>query len=63
MAFLTNTARFADAIVVSERAEVIVISAANTETLLMSDPKVAISFLKKMASRLQDSQTRAMINA
>ncbi len=63
MAFLTNTARFADAIVVSERAEIVVISAANTETLLMSDPKVAISFLKKMACRLQDSQTRAIISA
>jgi membrane protein len=63
MAFLTNTARFADAIVVSDHAEVVVISAANTETLLMSDPKVAISFLKKMAGRLQASQTKAMINA
>lgn len=53
MALLTDTPRIVDALVVSETAEVIIISADKVETLLTGDPKVAMSFLKQMATRLQ----------
>ncbi len=56
MAFLTDTPRFADAIVASNDAKLIAISSANIETLMMDDPKVALNFLKEMANRLQASQ-------
>lgn len=56
MAFLTDTPRFADAVVASEEARVVTISSANIETLMMDDPQVAMNFLKKMAARLQTSQ-------
>lgn len=56
MAFLTDTPRFADAIVASNDAKLISISSANIETLMMDDPKVALNFLKEMANRLQASQ-------
>jgi membrane protein len=55
MSLLTNTPRIADALVESEFAEVVVVSAENIETLLLGEPKVAMSFLKEMATRLQVS--------
>ena len=58
MAFLTETPRFADAIV-SDDAKLVVISSANIETLMLDDPKVAMNFLKEMATRLQASQQQS----
>lgn len=60
MAYLTSTPRFADAIVASEDAKVIAISAANIETLMMDDPKVAMNFLREMAARLQHNQQKSV---
>jgi len=60
MAFLTSTPRFADAIIASKEAKVIVISASNIETLMMDDPKVAMNFLREMATRLQNNQQKSM---
>jgi membrane protein len=59
MSLLTNTPRIADAFVKSELAEVVVVSAENIETLLLGEPKVAMNFLKVMATRLQDSHRQA----
>jgi membrane protein len=60
MSLLTNTPRIADAPVKSELAEVVVVSAENIETLLLGEPKVAMNFLKVMATRLQDSHRQAV---
>lgn len=60
MAMLTETARITNAQVKSQHAEVIVISAQNIQTLLLSEPKVALSFLKKMASQLQTTHQASM---
>jgi membrane protein len=61
MALLTENPRFADALVESEKAEVIIISAQNIETLLSGEPKVAMNFLKKMAIRLHSHQVQQPI--
>jgi membrane protein len=58
MALLTDNPRFADAIVESDEAQVVVISAQNIETLLSGEPKVAMNFLKKMAIRLHRHQVQ-----
>jgi membrane protein len=55
MSLLTATPRIADALVESETAEVVVITAENIETILLGEPRVAMGFLKRMAVRLQDS--------
>ncbi len=55
MAFLTDSARTADAIVDSDSAQIIAISPDNLETLLLEEPKVALGFLKEMALRLKHS--------
>lgn len=55
MAMLAETARIADARVESEVAKIIIISAENVETLLMGEPRVAMNFLKQLATRLQNS--------
>src|SRR5207248_52502 len=52
MALLTDKPLIADAMVNSTEAKIVVISAENIETLLMDDPRVAMSFLKQMAARL-----------
>jgi membrane protein len=59
MAFLTDTARYADAKVSTDHTRIIVISAENIETLLSSDPNVALNFLKEMATRLQEAQLQS----
>ncbi len=59
MAFLTGTARYADAKVSTDHTRIIVISAENIETLLSSDPNVALNFLKEMATRLQETQLQS----
>jgi membrane protein len=53
MAMLTNTPAIADAVVSSKHADVILIYPDNIETLLLDEPKVAMKFLRQMASRLQ----------
>lgn len=53
MAFLTQTPRVADAIVMSNEAEVVVVNAENIETLLLGEPHITMGFLRQMAARLQ----------
>ena len=60
MALLTDKPRYADATVISDSAKVVVISAQNIETLLSGEPRVAMSFLKKMASRLHSHQVQPL---
>lgn len=60
MAFLTQTPRVADAIVLSPEAKVIVVSAENIETLLLGEPRIAMSFLKQMAERLQQNHIQGV---
>ena len=55
MAFFTDTPRIADAIVTSERAEILVVSKENLETLLLEEPGVAMAFLKDMALQLKQT--------
>lgn len=53
MAMLSNTPTIADAIVVSKEADVISMHTDNMETLLLDEPKVAMKFLRQLATRLQ----------
>ncbi|PKO50505.1 MAG: cyclic nucleotide-binding protein, partial [Betaproteobacteria bacterium HGW-Betaproteobacteria-20] len=53
MALLSNLPATADAVVVSEHADVVMIYPDNIETLLLDEPKVAMMFLRQMATRLQ----------
>jgi membrane protein len=53
MAVLTESPRFADAVVKSKHAEVVKVSAENIETLLAAEPQVAMRFLRQLASRLR----------
>jgi len=53
MALLSNMPTIADAVVTSEQAEVVLIYPENIETLLLDEPKVAMKFLRQMATRLQ----------
>lgn len=57
MAMLSNTPLLADATVSSEQAEIITMDNDNIETLLLDEPKVAMKFLRKLASRLQNNNT------
>lgn len=53
MAMLSNTATVADAVVTSKQADVITMQPDNIESLLLDEPKVAMKFLRQLASRLQ----------
>lgn len=53
MAMLSNLPTVADAVVASKSAEVIVIHPDTIEMLLLDEPKVAMKFLRQMATRLQ----------
>ncbi len=53
MALLSNLPTIADAIVSSASADVITIYPENIETLLLDEPKVAMKFLRQLATRLQ----------
>jgi len=55
MAVLAETARIADARVDSAQAEIVTVSAANIQTLIQGEPKVAMNFLKHLATQLQSS--------
>ena len=52
---LTMSKRILDAQVISDRAEIVIIDADKVETLLLEEPTVAMSFLRKMAQRQQQS--------
>jgi membrane protein len=53
MALLSNMPTVADAVVSSDKADVVLIYPDNIETLLLDEPKVAMRFLRQMATRLQ----------
>lgn len=53
MAMLSNTPTIADAVVASERADVIIMQPDNIESLLLDEPQVAMKFLRQLANRLQ----------
>lgn len=53
MAMLSNLPTIANAVVASKTAEVVVIHPDTIEMLLLDEPKVAIQFLRQMATRLQ----------
>ena len=53
MALLSNMPATTDAVVSSNQANVILIYPDNIETLLLDEPKVAMKFLRQMATRLQ----------
>ena len=55
MAVLAGAERNADAVVESEQAEILSISAENFETLLREEPSVAMIFLRDMAKRLRQA--------
>jgi membrane protein len=57
IALLTNVPIRMDAQVVSQQAEIVMISQSNVETLMLGEPQVAMSFLRKMAWRLQSDST------
>ncbi len=54
MALLSDMPTIADAIVTSAQADVVLIESANIETLLLDEPKVAMKFLRQMATKLQN---------
>jgi membrane protein len=56
MAILGDSVRIADAIVDSDFCDIIVINAKNIQTLILNEPKVAMSFLKHMALQLKNNQ-------
>jgi len=53
MALLSNTPTIGDAVVSSDDADIVLISAENIETLLLDEPKLALRFLRQMATKLQ----------
>ena len=53
MALLSNMPTIADAVVSSTSADVVIIYPENIETLLLDEPKVAMKFLRQLATRLQ----------
>jgi len=55
MAVLANATRSMDAVVTSNHAQVLRISAENIETLLIEEPRIAMSFLREMALRLRQN--------
>lgn len=56
MALLANTQRSMDANIMSENAEVLVISSENLETLLIEEPQIAMKFLRSMALQLRSAR-------
>jgi membrane protein len=55
MAMVADGVRFADAIVESDFCDIIVISADNIQSLILSEPKIAMNFLKHMTLQLKNS--------
>jgi membrane protein len=61
MAFFTDALRSADATVISDAAEILVISKQNLETLLLEEPNIAMIFLKDLARRLKRTRPKAPV--
>lgn len=59
MALLANADRSMDAMVCSDHAEILRISSQNIETLLIEEPRIAMSFLREMALELRLSRQSA----
>jgi membrane protein len=62
MAMLSEVARSARAIAVSDQAEVLTIRAEQFETLLQEDSTIAMRFLRSMAKQLRESSLRTKSN-
>lgn len=61
MAVLANAVRSSDAIVESDRAQILSISADHFETLLHEEPGIAMTFLRDMAQRLRQSNFQSEV--
>ena len=55
MAMVANSTRFADAVVHSEFCDIIEVRSQDIQTLILSEPKIAMNFLKHMALQLKSS--------
>jgi membrane protein len=56
MALLANMKRSMNAMVMSENAEILLITSENLETLLIEEPQIAMKFLRSMALQLRTAQ-------
>jgi membrane protein len=55
MAIVSEGTRFADAIVDSQTCDIIEVSSKDIQTLILSEPKIAMNFLQHMALQLKSS--------
>jgi membrane protein len=55
MAIVADGTRFADAVVISKTCDIIEVSNQDIQTLILSEPKIAMNFLQHMALQLKDS--------
>ncbi len=55
MAIVAGGTRFADAIVDSKTCDIIEVSSKDIQTLILSEPKIAMNFLQHMALQLKNS--------
>ena len=55
MAIVADGTRFADAVVVSKSCDIIEVSSEDIQTLILSEPKIAMNFLQHMALQLKSS--------
>lgn len=62
MAVLANATRAMDAIITSDHAQILAICSENIETLLIEEPRIAMSFLREMALRLRQSSGASEIS-
>ena len=55
MAIVADGTRFADAVVISKTCDIIEVSSQDIQTLILSEPKIAMNFLQHMALQLKSS--------
>ena len=55
MAIVADGTRFADAVVISKTCDIIEVSSEDIQTLILSEPKIAMNFLQHMALQLKSS--------
>lgn len=55
MAIVADGTRFADAVVISKTCDIIEVSSKDIQTLILSEPKIAMNFLQHMALQLKSS--------
>ncbi len=53
MALLTDTIRIADAVVITDYANILIIEQEMTQTLILNEPQIAMRFLKHLAEQLK----------